>query len=72
MNENPAKCKFFKMASITRAIIICRNKIAWFDMWYEHSQTQVSVQGTVDLWSYILPIDRYSHTLTRAYVSIYR
>ncbi len=22
-----------------------------------------SVQGTVDLWSYILPIDRYSHTL---------
>ncbi len=23
----------------------------------------VSVQGTVDLWSYIMPIDRYSHTL---------
>ncbi len=23
----------------------------------------VSVQGTVDLWSYMLPIDRYSHTL---------
>ncbi len=23
----------------------------------------VSVQGTVDLWSHILPIDRYSHTL---------
>ncbi len=23
----------------------------------------ISVQGTVDLWSYILPIDRYSHTL---------
>ncbi len=22
-----------------------------------------SVQGTVDLWSYIMPIDRYSHTL---------
>ncbi len=25
--------------------------------------SSVSVQGTVDLWSYILPIDRYSHTL---------
>ncbi len=24
---------------------------------------QFSVQGTVDLWSYIMPIDRYSHTL---------
>ncbi len=23
----------------------------------------ISVQGTVDLWSYILPIDRYSHML---------
>ncbi len=23
----------------------------------------VSVQGTVDIWSYINPIDRYSHTL---------
>ena len=23
----------------------------------------VSVQGTVDSWSYIMPIDRYSHTL---------
>ncbi len=24
---------------------------------------KISVQGTVDLWSYIIPIDRYSHTL---------
>ncbi len=26
------------------------------DVWF-------SVQGTVDLWPYIMPIDRYSHTL---------
>ncbi len=28
-----------------------------------NSKIMVSVQGTVDLWSYIMPIDRYSHTL---------
>ena len=26
-------------------------------------KTMIYVQGTVDLSSYILPIDRYSHTL---------
>ncbi len=25
--------------------------------------TKISVQGTVDLWSYIMPIDRYLHAL---------
>ncbi len=27
------------------------------------SNQKISVQGTVDLWSYIFPIDKYSHTL---------
>ncbi len=30
-----------------------------------------SVQGTVDLWSYIMPFDRYSHITFIAYVRIY-
>ena len=28
-----------------------------------YMKTTISVQGTVDVWSYIMPIDRYSHTL---------
>ncbi len=28
-----------------------------------HLNKVFSVQGTVDLWSYIMPVDRYSHTL---------
>ena len=28
-----------------------------------HCQPEVSVQGTVDLRSYIMPFDRYSHTV---------
>ncbi len=29
---------------------------------YSTQKMEVSVQGTVELWSYILPIARYSHT----------
>ncbi len=40
--------------------LLQKHKISRLDMWYEHSQTQVSVQK-VDLQSFIMPIDRYSH-----------
>ncbi len=35
---------------------LCRErslKMSWFDMWYQHSQTQVSVQNSGPIWSYI-------------------
>ncbi len=40
-----------------------RAPLANLGLWDYREKIWVSVQGTVGLWSYILPIDRYPHTL---------
>ncbi len=72
-----ARCEVHMMLKVSVAVYICMSgkpcalhsnairkhmEPMIFGFWVQQNYA-ISVQGTVDLWSYILPIDRYSHTL---------